>query len=164
MVMPCFVRRLVENFLLPILLGIVFGFLYIYGKLPASRSFLGGLMGLCVFGMVFISGYMLRSYYFYVKNRFDYFSVNITTYLIFVVVSVLIYKFCSVGIISWKVYTVLFFLYRFFENFKIPPFYSMLMVHGIMLVTIFVAPFEMYHMMDVIRTISKNEDNRNNDK
>ena len=158
MVMPCFFRRLLEMFIVSMVISLPFGVLYVSGIIPAAKIPLLITMGICFIAVIFLTAYMLRSYYFFVKNRLDYFTVNLSVYIIFFAVNMLVYKLCAIGNISWNVYTVIYFLYRFFEVFGIPIFYSTLMVHAVMLLTVFIAPFELYRLMDVMRTISRNEE------
>jgi len=159
MVMPCFFRRLLETFIISIIVSIPCGILYTRGMIPATRIPLLLAMGASGVTVIAVTVYVLRSYYFFVKNRLDYFAVNLSVYLIFFVVNILIYKLCSIEMLSWNVYTVMYFIYRFFEVFRIPIFYSTLLVHAVMLLVIFIAPFELYRMMDVMRTISRNNEN-----
>lgn len=156
--MPCFLRRIIEIFIVNIIISVPFGILTELGKIPASYMVILGLLLFCTAAAAAVNIYMLRSYYCFVKNRFDYFTVNLTAYVIFFAVSMIIYKFCQSEYIPWAIYTVPFFMYRLFECFYIPTIYSMLLVHLIMVVVIFAAPFEMYRVMDVMRTISQNDE------
>ncbi len=157
-VMPCFWRRLLEIFAVNIIISVPFGILTEIGKIPRSYMVTLLVMGACILASVFVNSYMLRSYYCFVKNRFDYFTVNLLAYIIFFGAGMLLYKFCDSGYLSWRFFTVPFYMYRIFECFHIPMKYSVLLTHLLNVVVIFAAPMEMYRVMDVMRTISPNEE------
>lgn len=148
MILPCFIRRLIETVLVPILLSVVFGLIVtIKPDIGNSPVLLGIIMSVCLFLVIIIYAYMLRSYFFFVKNTFDYFTVNLSAYLVSFIINIITYSLYAYDIISKPFYVVPYFVYDFFCQFGVSMLASTLFVHGIMVIMIFLAPFELYSVI-----------------
>jgi len=148
MVLPCFVRRLIETIFVPTIVSIVFGLIVMFNEsLRITPVIFTILMCVCLLTVLIINAYMLRSYFFFVKNTFDYFTVNLLVYAVALVINLTVYFLCKGGIIPQALYENVYFVYNFFCVFGVSVLPSTLFVHGIMIIMIFLAPFELYSVI-----------------
>lgn len=98
-------------------------------------------MSLCVVVFIIINVLFLRECFLYLESRNAYFKSNLIAYVMFILVSIITYIFGGNVLHTW-----LFSITKFvaYSAQNVTGLASLITFHLIMVVTIFVAPWDMY--------------------
>lgn len=139
--MPYLGRRLRENFLLFLAMGLVYYFLYHNailpaGKFPMAISYAGVLIV-----ALFIYVYFLHTYLVNVGDVRDYIVVNASAYIVYVVVYyITLMLYALVGGVFARIYALFFAPFNLFCVWGVNTALSALLVHIIYVAVIWIVP------------------------
>lgn len=150
---PFLIRRTIEFFVVSLISSLPFAILYAFG-ISNSESLAFKLMGASFAIFILANIYFLRVFYYSMGNRRVYFNVNITSYLIFAAVNIILLFLLKDNTLP-SIYSFIFmptklanlFLNRLTTTGTMAMKFQLIsavLTHVFMLVVIFAAPAEMY--------------------
>lgn len=148
---PFLFRRFVEFLVVSLLTSIPFALIYHLGFRPTT-SWAYRIIGVSLFGFIFINAYLLRAFYYSMGNRKVYFNVNLVAYAIYAALSIAVllifkdeelYSIYSYAFMPLKFVTLIFNDVLLTTSLK-HQMVAAVMTHVLMYAVIFIAPLEMY--------------------